>query len=87
LKFCTHVCSSSKESYSFLVKYLATFAGEDALTLSEAKEEAVRAVIEFVKSPDMFQVCDTSPHLLQKNSMLIMRSCQLTMAFLALQFF
>ncbi|CAK9223417.1 unnamed protein product [Sphagnum troendelagicum] len=48
---------SSKESYSFLVKYLATFAGEDALTLSEAKEEAVRAVIEFVKSPDMFQ-CD-----------------------------
>ncbi|CAM6014166.1 unnamed protein product [Sphagnum balticum] len=48
---------SSKESYSFLVKYLATFAGEDAVTLSEAKEEAVRAVIEFVKSPDMFQ-CD-----------------------------
>jgi hypothetical protein len=25
------------------------------VTLSEAKEEAVRAVIEFVKSPDMFQ--------------------------------
>jgi translation initiation factor 3 subunit M len=38
------------------VKYLATFAEEDASTLNEAKEEAVRAVIEFVKSPDMFQV-------------------------------
>ncbi|KAG0613019.1 hypothetical protein M758_6G070200 [Ceratodon purpureus] len=45
----------SKDSYTFLVKYLATFAGADASTLSEAKEEAVRAIIEFVKSPDMFQ--------------------------------
>lgn len=49
--------SSSKESYSFLVKYLETFGEEDPHTLSEAKEEAVRAVIEFVKAPDMFQ-CD-----------------------------
>jgi len=38
------------------VKYLETFAEEDESTLNEAKEEAVRAVIEFVKSPDMFQV-------------------------------
>lgn len=38
------------------MKYLATFAGEDASTLNEAKEEAVRAIIEFVKSPDTFQV-------------------------------
>jgi len=45
----------AKDSYTFLVKYLATFAEEDASTLNEAKEEAVRAVIEFVKSPDMFQ--------------------------------
>lgn len=45
-----------KDSYTFLFKYLQTFAGEDKSTLSEAKEEAVRAIIEFVKSPDMFQV-------------------------------
>lgn len=39
------------------MKYLATFAvKEDPSTLNEAKEEAVRAVIEFIKSPDMFQV-------------------------------
>lgn len=44
-----------KDSYTFLFKYLQTFAGEDKSTLSEAKEEAVRAIIEFVKSPDMFQ--------------------------------
>ncbi len=43
------------------------------MTLSEAKEEAVRAVIEFVKSPDMFQVCDFCPHLVSKMS--IMSSC------------
>ncbi|KAK2986306.1 hypothetical protein RJ640_021875 [Escallonia rubra] len=49
--------SSSKESFKFLTKYLATFAGEDALTLGEAKEEAVRTILEFVKTPDMFQ-CD-----------------------------
>ena len=49
-------CRYAKDSYTFLVKYLATFAEEDASTLNEAKEEAVRAVIEFVKSPDMFQV-------------------------------
>lgn len=50
-------CRYAKDSFSFLVKYLATFGGEDASTLSDAKEEAVRAIIEFVKSPDMFQVC------------------------------
>eukprot|EP00250_Pteridium_aquilinum_P009721 c18886_g1_i1 orf=1023-2255(-) len=51
------VKGSSKESFTFLVKYLETFAEEDPHTLSEAKEEAVRAVVEFVKAPDMFQ-CD-----------------------------
>jgi translation initiation factor 3 subunit M len=55
-------CRYTKDSYTFLVKYLATFAGADPSTLNEAKEEAVRAVIEFVKSPDMFQV-----HLLRWN--------------------
>ncbi|XP_024537089.1 eukaryotic translation initiation factor 3 subunit M [Selaginella moellendorffii] len=49
--------SSAKDSFSFLLKYLATFSGEDNQTLGEAKEEAVRAIIEFVKAPDMFQ-CD-----------------------------
>lgn len=49
-------CRSAKESFAYLVKYLATFAGEDAATLSEAKDDAVRAVIEFVRAPDSFQV-------------------------------
>ncbi|KAG9439064.1 hypothetical protein H6P81_019229 [Aristolochia fimbriata] len=49
--------STGKDSFNFLTKYLATFSGEDAYTMSEAKEEAVRAIIEFVKAPDMFQ-CD-----------------------------
>lgn len=51
-------CSMAKDSFSFLTRYLATFsgAGEDAYTMNEAKEEAVQAIIEFVKSPDIFQV-------------------------------
>ncbi|KAF5725418.1 eukaryotic translation initiation factor 3 subunit M [Tripterygium wilfordii] len=49
--------SSAKDSFKFLTKYLSTFTGEDTHTMSEAKEEAVRAIIEFVKAPDMFQ-CD-----------------------------
>ncbi|XP_043706055.1 eukaryotic translation initiation factor 3 subunit M-like [Telopea speciosissima] len=47
--------NSAKDSFSFLTKYLTTFSGEDAYTMSEAKEEAVRAIVEFVKAPDMFQ--------------------------------
>ncbi|KAA3456086.1 eukaryotic translation initiation factor 3 subunit M-like [Gossypium australe] len=47
--------SSGKDSFKFLTKYLATFSGEDSYIISEAKEEAVRSVIEFVKAPDMFQ--------------------------------
>ncbi|EOA29510.1 hypothetical protein CARUB_v10013804mg [Capsella rubella] len=46
-----------KESLEFLTKYLATFSKEDAQVLDEAKEEAVRAVIEFVKASSIFQ-CD-----------------------------
>ena len=53
---CFYTFSSAKESFDYLVKYLETFSGDDALALAEAKEEAVRAVVEFVKSPDMFQV-------------------------------
>ncbi|XVE83666.1 hypothetical protein DITRI_Ditri16bG0105000 [Diplodiscus trichospermus] len=49
--------SSGMDSFKFLTKYLATFSGEDPYIMSEAKEEAVRAVIEFVKAPDIFQ-CD-----------------------------
>lgn len=48
--------SPAKESYKFLTKYLATFSSEDAYTLSEAKEEAVNTIIDFVKAPDLFQV-------------------------------
>ncbi|KAG1347778.1 eukaryotic translation initiation factor 3 subunit M [Cocos nucifera] len=48
-----------KDSFAFLTKYLATFSGTggESYAMNEAKEEAVRAVIEFVKSPDIFQ-CD-----------------------------
>ncbi|XWS30139.1 hypothetical protein CRYUN_Cryun24cG0092400 [Craigia yunnanensis] len=49
--------SSGKDSFKFLTKYLATFSGQDSYTMSEAKEEAMRTIIEFVKAPDMFQ-CD-----------------------------
>ncbi|GJS39487.1 eukaryotic translation initiation factor 3 subunit M-like protein [Tanacetum coccineum] len=46
--------STPKETLKFLTKYLATFSGEDANAM-EAKEEAAYTIIEFVKSPDMFQ--------------------------------
>ncbi|KAG5535197.1 hypothetical protein RHGRI_023100 [Rhododendron griersonianum] len=49
--------SSGKDSFKFLTKYLATFSGEDAHTIGEAKEEAVHSIVEFVKASDMFQ-CD-----------------------------
>jgi translation initiation factor 3 subunit M len=47
-----------KESFTFLSKYLATFSGtgEDTVAISEVKEDAVRAIIEFIKSPDLFRV-------------------------------
>ncbi|KAK1677246.1 hypothetical protein QYE76_038094 [Lolium multiflorum] len=49
----------SKEYFNFLNKYLATFDGssDDAEVIGEAKEEAAAAIIEFVKSADLFQ-CD-----------------------------
>ncbi|KAJ0798386.1 putative proteasome component (PCI) domain, winged helix DNA-binding domain superfamily [Helianthus annuus] len=47
--------SSPKETLKFLTKYLAAFSGEDSHVLEEAKEEAARAIIEFVKAPDVFQ--------------------------------
>ncbi|GMH27459.1 hypothetical protein Nepgr_029302 [Nepenthes gracilis] len=50
--------SSGKDSFHFLTKYLATFSGNNAYDdMTEAKEDAVHAVIEFVKAPDIFQ-CD-----------------------------
>ncbi|XP_062106479.1 uncharacterized protein LOC133817872 [Humulus lupulus] len=49
--------SSAKDTFKFLTKYLETFSAEDSYTLSEAKEEAVQTIAEFVKAPDMFQ-CD-----------------------------
>ncbi|KAL8229198.1 hypothetical protein R6Q57_014098 [Mikania cordata] len=47
--------SSPKETIKFLTKYLATFSGEDAHVMEEAKEEAAHTIIEFVKAPDLFQ--------------------------------
>uniref|UniRef100_A0A7N0UZ77 PCI domain-containing protein n=1 Tax=Kalanchoe fedtschenkoi TaxID=63787 RepID=A0A7N0UZ77_KALFE len=49
--------SSPKDSFKFLNKYLATFSVEDVAALSEAKGEAVKAIVEFVKVSDIFQ-CD-----------------------------
>ncbi|ESW23336.1 hypothetical protein PHAVU_004G038200 [Phaseolus vulgaris] len=49
--------SMSKDAFKFLTNYLATFVGEDVHVLSEAKEEAARAIVEFVRAPDIFQ-CD-----------------------------
>ncbi|KAI8029755.1 Eukaryotic translation initiation factor 3 subunit M [Camellia lanceoleosa] len=51
------IISSARDSFKFLTKYLAIFSGEDAYNIGEAKEEAVRTIIEFVKAPDMFH-CD-----------------------------
>ncbi|GJT10458.1 hypothetical protein Tco_0857500 [Tanacetum coccineum] len=50
------IFSTPKETLKFLTKYLATFSGEDANAMEEAKEEVVYTIIEFVKSPNMFQV-------------------------------
>lgn len=55
--------SLGKDYFKFLTKYLATFSGEDAYTLSEAKEEAVCTIMEFVRAPDMFQVIDLRVHI------------------------
>ncbi|WZZ38385.1 hypothetical protein YC2023_034644 [Brassica napus] len=49
--------SLAKESLQFVTRYLATFSNEDAHVLSEAKDEAVRAAIDFIKAPSIFQ-CD-----------------------------
>ncbi|XP_015692082.2 eukaryotic translation initiation factor 3 subunit M-like [Oryza brachyantha] len=49
----------NKEYLNFLNKYLSTFDGSDndADAIADAKEEAVAAIIEFVKSSDLYQ-CD-----------------------------
>ncbi|CAO2834904.1 unnamed protein product [Amaranthus hypochondriacus] len=49
--------SSGKEPFNFLTKYLATFSPQDEHAMNEVKEDAANAIVEFVKSPDMFQ-CD-----------------------------
>ncbi|XP_020588237.1 eukaryotic translation initiation factor 3 subunit M-like isoform X3 [Phalaenopsis equestris] len=49
--------NTCKESFVILSKYLTTFSTEEALAMNEEKEEAVRAITEFVKSPDIFE-CD-----------------------------
>ncbi|RDX57625.1 Eukaryotic translation initiation factor 3 subunit M [Mucuna pruriens] len=48
--------SMSKDAFKFLTNYLATFLEEDAHVLSEAKDEAARAIVEFVRAADIFQV-------------------------------
>ena len=51
------VCGrSSKESYAYLVKFLGTFKHEDPREMGAVQAEAVRAAVEFMKSPDAFQV-------------------------------
>ncbi|WMV46467.1 hypothetical protein MTR67_039852 [Solanum verrucosum] len=46
---------SAKESFKFLIQYLGAFLDEDASIINE-KEEALHAIIAFVKAPDMFQI-------------------------------
>ena len=50
------ISSSAKECFKFLTRYLTTFSDEDAYAMNEAKEEAVRAIVDFLKAPGMFQV-------------------------------
>ncbi|KAI4963509.1 hypothetical protein ZWY2020_013967 [Hordeum vulgare] len=47
-----------KEYFKFLNKYLATFDGstDEADAIGAAKEEAAAAIIEFVKSADLYRV-------------------------------
>ncbi|VAH69596.1 unnamed protein product [Triticum turgidum subsp. durum] len=49
----------TKDYFKFLNKYLATFdgSGDDADAIGAAKEEAAAAIVEFVKSSDLYQ-CD-----------------------------
>jgi hypothetical protein len=64
VRFCTDTISSLfvdsmiKEYFNFLNKYLATFKGsdDDSATIGDAMEEAVAAIVEFVKSSTLFQV-------------------------------
>ncbi|KAK1274203.1 hypothetical protein QJS04_geneDACA007976 [Acorus gramineus] len=51
------LAATAKRFLLFLDKVFGYICGEDAYTMSEAKEVAVRAIVEFVKSPDRFQ-CD-----------------------------
>eukprot|EP00271_Cylindrocystis_brebissonii_P014810 TRINITY_DN36384_c0_g1_i1.p1 TRINITY_DN36384_c0_g1~~TRINITY_DN36384_c0_g1_i1.p1 ORF type:complete len:411 (+),score=86.82 TRINITY_DN36384_c0_g1_i1:191-1423(+) len=46
---------SSRESFSYLLKYLGTFSVEEGPALAAAKDDAARAVVEFVRAPDLFQ--------------------------------
>eukprot|EP00245_Coleochaete_scutata_P006937 TRINITY_DN21784_c0_g1_i1.p1 TRINITY_DN21784_c0_g1~~TRINITY_DN21784_c0_g1_i1.p1 ORF type:complete len:415 (+),score=92.54 TRINITY_DN21784_c0_g1_i1:62-1306(+) len=52
--------SSSKDAFAYLLKYLATFAGgEDqrALADPQVRENAAKAAVDFIKTPDLYQ-CD-----------------------------
>nr|GMC57053.1 eukaryotic translation initiation factor 3 subunit M-like [Ipomoea batatas] len=58
----------TKESFKFLTRYLATFTGDDAHTMNEAKEAAVNTIIEFVKVPDMYQLDIPAVAQLEKDA-------------------
>jgi len=48
----------SREHFSFLIKYLSTFEGTgESIPVAEIRAEAMRAAVEFMASPDVFQ-CD-----------------------------
>uniref|UniRef100_M8BQ70 Uncharacterized protein n=1 Tax=Aegilops tauschii TaxID=37682 RepID=M8BQ70_AEGTA len=51
------IVNMTKEYFKFLNKYLATFDGssDEADAIGAAKEEAAAAIIEFVKSSDLYQ--------------------------------
>lgn len=58
---------SAKDSFAYLMKYLATFSREEPDgVLAGEQEHAVRAAAEFMRSPDMFQMhrfTDTSIYI------------------------
>ncbi|KAL2938671.1 Eukaryotic translation initiation factor 3 subunit M, partial [Bienertia sinuspersici] len=63
--------SSGKESFNFLIKYLATISLKDEHAMSEVKAKVANAILEFVKAPDTFQRLDAYLDFQATNSTLL----------------
>ncbi|XBH61582.1 hypothetical protein VPH35_115989 [Triticum aestivum] len=68
------IVNMTKEYFKFLNKYLATFDGssDEADAIGAAKEEAAAAIIEFVKSSDLYQVLLSSGSHLRLRAIMLM---------------